>query len=606
MSDFYHFEISFIVFSSSNQFQTIEAMHRILPFFFTLVFSLSLSAQSDLIITGVIDGPLFGGQPKAVELYALNDINDLSQYSLGAANNGGGSDGEEYTFPADVVGAGSFIYLTASEADFIAFFDFAPDYVEDGMDSPVNINGDDAIELFQNGTVVDVFGDIQNDGTGSPWEYLDGWVYRVDGTGPDGDTFIQQNWTYSGVNALDDETSNAFANVPFPAGSYSPDGSDFVIANDDFINLEINGTAEVDVFANDLIPGDLVSFAISEDPSNGVAVFDTGLLNYFPNNNFCGRDTVEYEACNLISCDSALLIIQIDCPFSYPVYDIATVTTEDDNGIADSLEVLCELQGIVYGIDTRGGEGIQFTLIDENNNGINVFSGSETFGYTVQQGDELIIRGEIDQFNGLTEIIPDELILVSTGNSLVSATGGLAAPSEATESSLIEVGVSIVDESQWGVGVNGYNIDVTNGVDTFVMRIDDDTEMFGGPFSIIPDPLLFGVVGIGGQFDDTEPYTEGYQIQPRFETDFYFILNSIDPKFDDLIRVSPNPAYDVLTIEMKSSFDQVIIRDMNGRIIDQFTPQSLRSDILVNNWASGVYSITFVKDNRIWTTRVVK
>ncbi len=59
-----------------------------------------IAAQSpSLVITGVIDGPLSGGVPKAVEFYVLNDIPDLSVYGFGSANNGGGSAGEEYTFP---------------------------------------------------------------------------------------------------------------------------------------------------------------------------------------------------------------------------------------------------------------------------------------------------------------------------------------------------------------------------------------------------------------------------------------------------------------------------------------------------------------------------
>jgi hypothetical protein len=44
--------------------------------------------MSDLIITGVIDGPLTGGVPKAIELYAINTIADLSIYGLESANNG--------------------------------------------------------------------------------------------------------------------------------------------------------------------------------------------------------------------------------------------------------------------------------------------------------------------------------------------------------------------------------------------------------------------------------------------------------------------------------------------------------------------------------------
>ena len=39
-------------------------------------------AQSDLIITGVIDGPLSGGLPKAVEFFVINNIADLSAYTI--------------------------------------------------------------------------------------------------------------------------------------------------------------------------------------------------------------------------------------------------------------------------------------------------------------------------------------------------------------------------------------------------------------------------------------------------------------------------------------------------------------------------------------------
>lgn len=57
-------------------------------------------AMSNLVITGIIDGPLPGGLPKAIELYASADIADLSIYGVGSANNGGGSDGVEFSFPA--------------------------------------------------------------------------------------------------------------------------------------------------------------------------------------------------------------------------------------------------------------------------------------------------------------------------------------------------------------------------------------------------------------------------------------------------------------------------------------------------------------------------
>ena len=43
-------------------------------------------AAAQMLITGVLDGPLPGGVPKMVELYACSDIADMSVYGLGCAN----------------------------------------------------------------------------------------------------------------------------------------------------------------------------------------------------------------------------------------------------------------------------------------------------------------------------------------------------------------------------------------------------------------------------------------------------------------------------------------------------------------------------------------
>ena len=177
-----------------------------------------LSQATSLIITGVIDGPLPGGTPKAVELYACNDISDLSDYGLGFANNGGGSDGIEFTFPAISASAGDFLYVASEKEEFFNFFGFAPD----STSSTATINGDDAIELFKDATVVDVFGNIAVDGTGQAWEYLDGWAYRNDSTGGlDTSVFLMSEWYFSGPDALDNEIANLTAAHPFPAGSFS-------------------------------------------------------------------------------------------------------------------------------------------------------------------------------------------------------------------------------------------------------------------------------------------------------------------------------------------------------------------------------------------------
>ena len=187
-------------------------------YFLTLliIFITSLSFGQDLIITGAYDGPNTGGTPKGVELYVVNDIADLSIYGIGSANNGGGTDGVEFTFPADAVTAGTFIYVASEDTQFTAFFGVAPDY---NAGSAMGINGDDAVELFKNAVVVDTFGDINKDGTGEPWDHVNGWAYRKDATGPDGG-FVLANWTFSGTNQLVGGSTNGATTAPFPKGTY--------------------------------------------------------------------------------------------------------------------------------------------------------------------------------------------------------------------------------------------------------------------------------------------------------------------------------------------------------------------------------------------------
>lgn len=194
-------------------------MKLIMKKLYSLILLLSISTitqAQDLLITGVVDATLTGGTPKAIELYVINDIADLSSYAIGSANNGDGTDGEEFFLSGNAT-AGDFIYIASEQPNFNTFFGFDPTFV----DGTANVNGDDAIELFNNGMVIDVLGDINTDGSGEDWEYQDGWAYRNSGTTADGSNFMIDNWNFSGPNALDDETDNASAATPFPLGTYS-------------------------------------------------------------------------------------------------------------------------------------------------------------------------------------------------------------------------------------------------------------------------------------------------------------------------------------------------------------------------------------------------
>jgi PKD repeat protein len=73
-----------------------------------------------------------------------------------------------------------------------------------------------------------------------------------------------------------------------------------------------------------------------------------------------------------------------------------------------------------------------------------------------------------------------------------------------------------VDEAQWTNVSPGFNVEVTDGQETWEVRIDEDTDIFG---TSAPQGH-FSVAGIGGQFDSSEPYDSGYQLLPRYLNDF--------------------------------------------------------------------------------------
>ena len=224
--------------------------------FITALFAMIFASAQDMMITSAFDAPLPGGLPKGVEIYVINNIADLSEYGYGTPTNGNASAGVQFTFPAVSASAGDFIYIATDSLEFNNWFGFYPNYV----DGSATVNGDDPMELFHNGTLIDVYGVVGTDGTGQPWEYLDGWAYRNNCTNPS-TTFNAADWSFSGPDALDGETSNASATTPIPVGSYNCSG--VVIPSVSFASA--TRSRDEDNTVNDTITVSLSSAALRTD-----------------------------------------------------------------------------------------------------------------------------------------------------------------------------------------------------------------------------------------------------------------------------------------------------------------------------------------------------
>jgi hypothetical protein len=148
-------------------------------------------------------------------------------------------------------------------------------------------------------------------------------------------------------------------------------------------------------------------------------------------------------------------------------------------------------------------------------------------------GDEVQVTGVIDQYNGKTEIVPADsagVVVLSTGNPLPDPQViTIADVGEDYESELVRLNnVWLVDPSQWPSSGSNANLDLTDGVDTVTMRIDKETDIDENAAVT----GTFNLIAVGGQYDNSTPPDGGYQVLPRFYTDFI----SPDPSilfFDD-------------------------------------------------------------------------
>ncbi len=235
-------------------------------------------------------------------------------------------------------------------------------------------------------------------------------------------------------------------------------------------------------------------------------------------------------------------------PTATPTYPVADINNVDVDGVADSNGVYCWTKGIVLGVNMRPA-GLQFTIWD--NEGINVFSFNGVSNYMVNEGDSILVRGTVGQFNGLTQLSPDSIQLVNSGNVIPTPTV-VTTLSEATESELIRI-ENVLVAAVNPTGGSGTNYDLVMGTDTLTMRVDNDTDVDDSLMLVVGDSLCH-VIGIGGQFDNSSPYTSGYQILPRFYTD-------IDTTCGGSITPPVTPEYEIADI---NNVDADGVADSNG------------------------------------------
>ncbi len=180
----------------------------------TITPQMAEAAPGDVRITGIVDGDLSGGNPKAIELYVEGTV-DLTGWQVWRAANGGA-----FTSVGTLAGTytDEFVYLVGSAnngvAQFDAVFGTSGDFANRPLVSTqINGNGDDSfqIRLPDGVTVIDQVWEANTDDI-----YRDSFLYRQNCTGPDGANWIASNWIIPGNGELDGlDASQHTAAIPF-------------------------------------------------------------------------------------------------------------------------------------------------------------------------------------------------------------------------------------------------------------------------------------------------------------------------------------------------------------------------------------------------------
>jgi len=191
------------------------------------------------------------------------------------------------------------------------------------------------------------------------------------------------------------------------------------------------------------------------------------------------------------------------------------------DGQPDKLNQTVTVIGTINSVNTQTS-GTQYTLQDVTG-GIALYKGGTVVPFKV--GDVLQITGAVAFYNGLTELTPSNIVTGvmkldsnKTVDPVVLTINEYLANGEKYESMLIQLnGVTKTSDSPaWPAPNSNANLNIWDGKDKLVMRIDKDTQIDDS----VEVKWPVNVKGIASQFSSATPYADGYQIIPNFYSDF--------------------------------------------------------------------------------------
>lgn len=497
-----------------------------------------------------------------------------------------------------ILNSGEYHVLAVRESAFKTIF---------GDDIPVTQwNGGALSNTGEDVEIVDANGEIIFSATYS--NAAGGWYTEADGNGASlelcnvsADPKLKTSWLPSVNNLGIEVNSKVILATPGAANSVSCDGALVIELHDfEFIPKDIT-----------INPGQLVRWVNVSGSDNNVngstdayADNPVGFTSGAPQSgNWTYEFQFDVEGTYTYHSDpnlSAGMVgtIQVGEIDEYNNYTIEELRVNDSGGLPALRGEKVRTRAIVHTPNLRPG-GLEFFIINSNNVGVSVFNSNNSLGYAVTEGDEVEVEGILGDFRGLTQINVERVAVISRENELVipREVNNL---SENDEGSLITFNGDLKDRSAWTNQGTGFNVIFTGGGVDVNVRILAATEIFGTN----PHDAYSSVTGVVSQFTTSAPFTDGYQIIPRYLSDLKSTTSSSEAEAITF-RLTPNPAQNFLKIEAGIDNFYYTIYSVTGISVSEGFVSGKELSLNLDSVQPGVYTILLYKDGFAGSTKLL-
>ena len=292
---------------------------------------------------------------------------------------------------------------------------------------------------------------------------------------------------------------------------------------------------------------------------------------------------------------------------------IDSVRLNNANGVPLDSGTIVAVTGIVYGPNSYPTPNGDVFMLRGQTQSIKIYS-KDTYGYTVHDGDSVLVIGTSSTYHGNAEIDltytsnVDTIIPLSSGGTIdtplvVSVIG------ESNESQLIQVNnVNMSTQTGWTLPHTKHSFNVHVGnlylfVDSFMSP--DLWNLSAAPSGV------YNIVGFGTQYGSAYPYNSGYSLEPRSLNDFHPVTTGINEVNNLTAAIFPNPASTKLTVTFSYDKEEpytVRITDMTGRVMFSENGTVINGDNTLefntSNYSNGMYILDLHTANKSLVTKV--